>query len=169
VIKIFSALVIILFCSGCAANSSLGNATVSLVGNEPCFAPISDHQVLMTAIFVSGTGGTADWKTMAQEMWVVTVEPPGNKLEFSVGGCIKYGESPLKTKTQRPAQVLMVQKAYNLFIEGKSALERGNMLGYSATFCLIPSADGKTIAAATVYDRVAEKWRDSRCTATAPK
>lgn len=168
-IKCFPTLAIILFCTGCAANSSLGKATVNLVGNEPCFAPISDYQVLLTAIFVSEAGATADWKTRAQEMWVMTVDPPGNKIELPTGSCIRYGESLNKTKTQKPAQALMAQKAYNLFIEGKSAQERRNLLGYGTAFCLIPSADGKTFAAATVYDRAAEKWQDSRCNAVAPK
>jgi hypothetical protein len=168
-IKIFPAIAITLFCSGCLAYSSLGSARVRLMDNEPCFAPISEHPVLMTAISVSEAGATADWKTLAQELWAVTVDSPGDKLELSTEGCIKYGELPPKTKTLHPAQMLMMHKAYNLFIEGKSGRERRNMLGYGAAFCLIPSEDGKTIAAATVYDRTAEKWRDTRCRANPPK
>jgi hypothetical protein len=152
------------------ATSSRGDAQVRVVDGNVCFSAVDTAVVSLSRLTVNQiSADKTDWKTPPTAMWTVGIKPAQEPLEISPQNCLPYSQTPTNMVVVQAAQPLKMQTTYSVFLSGKPQPNLFNMLGYAAMFCLIPADDGKTIAAATVYDRVAQKWRDPRCTATAPR
>jgi hypothetical protein len=152
------------------ATSSRGDAQVKLVDGTPCFSVVETSTVKLSRLAVNQLSNEKrDWKSPPNTMWLLGTKAAPETIDITSQACLSYGQTPANMVALQEAKPLKPQTTYSVFLSGKPQPNNFNMLGYSATFCLIPTEDGKSIAAATVYDYVAEKWRDARCNATAPK
>lgn len=167
---VYLALVSALFATSSCATSGSRDAKVNLVDGKVCFTTSAEARITVDRINVIHiTGQATDWKATPKFMWILSAQVPTKPIELLANECIEYGKLKSGMTALRDAQTLLPQTTYSVFIAGKPLETTQNIIGYRATFCLIPATDGQTIAAATVYDRAENKWLDSRCTAAAPK
>ena len=164
------ALISALFATTSCATSASKDAKVNLVDGKLCFATDAQTTITVDRINVIHiTGQATNWKASPKFMWILGAQGESKPVEILANECVEYGKLKSGMIVLRDAETLLPQTTYSVFIAGKPSSTTQNIIGYRATFCLIPAPDGKMIAAATVYDRSENKWLDSRCTAIPPK
>lgn len=156
-------------CTGCAATSRMGEATVKQVGDSPCFAIAPQEEArrgmpLLQAVVVSDESARP-----AADIWWTMLSPGQQKEPISAQRCLVYGEPIKGGKNSGAAPTLVPGKRYSVFINARPADGTDPTFGFVARFCVTRKSAGQTAVHEVLWDEKASRWNDDACGAPAIK
>lgn len=134
------AAMLLLACTAC--HSELGEAVITMSGDQPCFSVSSDRSTRAGIALYGVTVTTHTPNVSAPETvhWKFSIEPAGKSIPFSSRECIRYGSVP-KTGVQSDFKPLEPYTIYFVYIEAKPP--KSPVFSYDGLFCLKPGPNGK--------------------------
>lgn len=153
----------------CSAMSRFGQAEVTRVHGQPCFAIPDEPRTRLEAMRLFSISVSeaqrANWDRLPTELWGFSVEPPGHPIGAGAQNCVRYGEVLPSGKPRREPAPLRLYQVYAVEIDARPANRASSTLGYKAEFCLKRGDEGRIAVEVVPWDETAKRWRYERCAA----
>lgn len=143
------ALLLGMACSACHFSSRPGDATITLVDGQPCFAVEKSWEtrggVPLYGVFVHAHQWTGSYEEAKR--WRISLKLDAPQAKTSAESCLRYGHTPdgFEEIDRAPLEPYTV---YSVTIDAKPERSWRNTFTYGALFCLTPDQSGKI----TVHD-----------------
>jgi hypothetical protein len=158
-------LLIVLFSVNVCASSRRYDAAavITMRDSKPCFSFPQDNEIrkrpyLFGSLSVSNIGPVDG---LWWEISIVSVARKGLLEPNNPATCIKYGVLPPGTKNIKPAEPLLQNTPYEVFIAVFSNSSEGYLYerNFLSEFCLVRDAKGNTIAVDAIWDSNAKEMK----------
>lgn len=140
----FLALLLGMACAACNFSTRAGDASVTLVDGQPCFAVEKSWEtrggVPLYGVIVNADEWTGSYD--AAKRWRISLKADAPQAKASPESCLRYGHTPdgFEVLDHIPLEPYTV---YNVTIDAKPERSWRNTFTYGALFCLTPDTTGK--------------------------
>jgi hypothetical protein len=142
--KCFVALVIVAVSTGACATSRMGEAEVSLVNGQVCFAPAATELKRSGALDVVGVWVSDLSRQPMVEVWAAAREGNARPTVLKRGDCLTYGATP-ENWTRTQASPLARETVYSVSLMSDLKDPADSTRAFQAKFCLSAQASGGAV------------------------